>query len=671
MSEESRKRVAALFARNAPLREAIQNAIESKRLPETFGAVDANALLAELAGKRSAALEGIDRTSMQLEAIVRRVGRPPLLVAGGRIVLDDLKTDLTDLPPDIGGLLKGIEPWVDSVGRVEFINHTMAWGGTGWVVERKGELGLVVTNRHVAALLARRQADGTGVFLRSPVTGVLYGAQIDFNEEIGATPLQARAAPVTEIRYLADDAAADVAILAIRVPAGAGWDPSPILLAEVEADHSDLVAVVGFPAWDSRNDANDMARYFKDLYEVKRVAPGRVIKPTAAAVLSHDCTTLGGNSGSVLLGLECRKAVGLHFAGEYGISNSAVGVTTLKGLLAGQTTGVRARPGLSAGMAAKKDEARADGVHDATHFDGREGFNETFLGSSPALATRWPSIDEAVTGALAVPSDASPEKPQELRYQHFGVKFSATRGVPVVTAVNIDGEKPIRIKRANDKWFFDGRIPLDLQHGQKAYADRSIDRGHMVRREDPNWGDQAVAGMANGDTFHYTNATPQHARLNEGKTLWQGLENYILDSTRTHGFRANVFTGPVLRADDPDLADSFKVPLEFWKVVAMAANDTGSALHVTAYLLSQGQLIRQLLEARAAAGIHTEAVEGFVLGPYRTFQIAVADLEKATGLDFGDLRQADAFAKQAKSEAVVSRTMPMVRPLGVLEDILL
>ena len=43
---------------------------------------------------------------------------------------------------------------------------------------------------------------------------------------------------------------------------------------------------------------------------------------------------------------------------------------------------------------------------------------------------------------------------------------------------------------------------------------------------------------------HYTNAAPQHSLLNQGKQLWQGLKNYILNSARTHGFKACVVTAP-------------------------------------------------------------------------------------------------------------------------------
>jgi endonuclease G len=111
--------------------------------------------------------------------------------------------------------------------------------------------------------------------------------------------------------------------------------PDPIPLAAKEAVDQELVALIGYPAYDSRNDDNVMGRYFRDLYDVKRFAPGRVMKTTADSVLSHDCTSLGGNSGSSLVSLEQKAAVGLHFAGSYGISNSAVGITTIKQLLKG------------------------------------------------------------------------------------------------------------------------------------------------------------------------------------------------------------------------------------------------------------------------------------------------------------------------------------------------
>jgi endonuclease G len=31
------------------------------------------------------------------------------------------------------------------------------------------------------------------------------------------------------------------------------------------------------------------------------------------------------------------------------------------------------------------------------------------------------------------------------------------------------------------------------------------------------------------DTFHFTNCCPQHERFNQGKNLWAGLEDYLLN----------------------------------------------------------------------------------------------------------------------------------------------
>ena len=260
-------------------------------------------------------------------------------------------------------------------------------------------------------------------------------------------------------------------------------------------------------------------------------------------------------------------------------------------------------------------EGTSDGTHEADFFDGRAGYDPSFL--ADGLDAPWPGLPAAVEQELAEPTDGTDENRHELRYTHFGVKYHSARRQPLMTAVNIDGVRNVRIKRGRDKWFLDSRIPLSVQLDQDDYADPEIDRGHMVRREDPNWGDDVVQGqngpesataqLANDDTFHYVNAALQASDLNQGAQLWQGLENYLLDSVRTKGFRLCVFTGPVLRDDDPDLAPGLQVPREFWKVAAMVNAETGK-LHATAYLLSQGDMIRDLLETavahRGRRGLH-------------------------------------------------------------------
>ncbi|MGW6281329.1 DNA/RNA non-specific endonuclease [Kribbella sp. NPDC055071] len=597
----------------------------------------------------------------ELEAIVRRFGRPPLLVENDAVVMEALP----EFAAGTDALIKGVESYVKSVGRVEFINHEMDWGGTGWVIDEPTATSRVVaTNRHVAKLIAARVADGSGVFLRSPA-GILYKAQLDFKEEVHSDPGAATPVQVTSIRYLADDASPDVALLRIEGEPGL---PSALPLADEEAEAEQRVALIGYPAYDSRNDKNDQARYFQGLFGVKRFAPGLVMQALGGGqALSHDCTSLGGNSGSPLVSLENRKVVGLHFSGQYGVQNNAVGVGTLKRLLAGERPVV----GRNRGPIEKPSDEAKDGTHAPTFFSGREGYDPSFLGKK--LAAPWPGLDVDTEAELAQPSDGTAGAPFELRYTHFGVKYHRARRQPLMTAVNIDGEHSVRIKRTQDKWFADKRIPADIQLTQADYNDPQIDRGHMVRREDPNW-DVAATGIddatqlakdANADTFHYTNAALQHSQLNQGKQLWQGLENYILDNARTKGFKACVFTGPVLRADDPELVEGLAVPREFWKLVVMPAS-AGKKLHATAYLLSQGDLIRDLLEKRS----RVEAVEGFVLGPYRTFQIAIADLADATGYDLTTYIPADPFGRPRIGDESVSTREPVYAPLDSFEQII-
>lgn len=641
------------------LREAIERAVTSGELP------------ADLASPRSVdevgaggELESVLRVDA-LEAIVRRVGRPPLVVRNDGVELEDLP----DFPAGTDALIKGVERSVLSVGRVEFVNHSMAWGGTGWVVHEEDDgARIVATNRHVAKVVAQRGFDGSGVFLRSPTSGLRYGAEIDFKEEVGSNPGDARPVEVVAISYLADDASPDVALLRIT-----GDDlPSALPLAAAEAEADQLVALIGYPAYDSRNDPDDQARYFRDLYEVKRFAPGFVMQALGGRrALTHDCTSLGGNSGSPLISLADGTVVGLHFAGQYGVANSAVGVETLRRLIAGE------RPMLSAGAAVSqeqaKTEAASDGVHAPDFFDGREGYDPAFLGDG--LDAPWPGDPADLVPGLAHPSDEDPARPFELRYTHFGVKYHLDRRQPLLTAVNVDGEHPVRIKRGRDKWFRDQRIPIEAQLTREDYDDPEIDRGHMVRREDPNWDPAATspadvtprAQLANDDTFHYTNSALQHSKMNQGKQLWQGLENYLLDSARTEGFKACVFTGPIFRVDDPLLAAGLPVPQEFWKLVVMpaATDDGGTRLHATAYLLSQGELIRDLLEKRS----RVEGLEGFVLGAYRTFQVAIADLAEVTGLGLDHYVPFDPLGQSRIGTEAIDSGEPLFVPLDSFDEI--
>jgi endonuclease G len=599
---------------------------------------------------------------MFLEAIVRMAGRPPLVVRNdkveGKTSLIEDPSDPDAFPHDIADKITGVERFLPSVGRVEFVNHPQSWGGTAWVLPSDGNDLLIVTNRHVAVAVARRTHRGDGVFIFAPTSNARYGARFNTAEDPGTPANPDRRFQVEAFTYIADDLQADVAIARLRLPDAGSVLPLSLPLADTDTDRDELVAVVGYPAADPyRNDPTAMERYFRSLYDVKRFAPGRITAAAAGEVLSHDCTTLGGNSGSPVISLERDAVVGLHFAGQYGIANSAVRASTLRALMAGER-------GLVPGTAMPgEDQERRDPQRPAEHFDGRPGYDRHFLRVADVPLPTLPAHL-----ALARPSDATDTRPHELRYRHFSVLYSAAQKMPALCALNIDGAQMHPLKRRSISWGKDMRLPEAIQLGTDDYADPEIDRGHLVRRAATNWGPDAdVAKQSDADSFHYTVCAPQHSGLNRSQEMWLGLEDYILSSTVTHGFRANVMAGPVFAPDDPPLETSgATIPMAYWKLVIMLAEDEDEVLrpHATAYVLSQGPLIHDMLDRRG----RSESVEGFAFGAFRTFQVRIGDLAETLGYDFGDLPRYDPLARRVdRSEAAV---LP-VRPVDSPEDIVL
>jgi endonuclease G, mitochondrial len=280
--------------------------------------------------------------------------------------------------------------------------------------------------------------------------------------------------------------------------------------------------------------------------------------------------------------------------------------------------------------------AGAGGVEAITidpNYGDRQGYDPQFLGAEVG-AVPLPALSAELVPLAAINSLATGERRYVLPYHHFSVVLNKQRGLAFYTAVNIDGASGVRLRRERDRWSFDPRVSQDQQTGEQVYRDNPLDRGHLVRRLDPAWGPSAgAAKLANDDTFHFTNCTPQHHDFNAGQTLWAGLEDYILDNADNRNFRVNVFTGPVLAADD-DRYRGVQLPRQFWKVVAMVKQD--GALSATAYLLSQDQLIKGL----------EITPEAFSYGAYRTYQVPVRHVEDLTSLSFGSLADADPLGRQ-------------------------
>ncbi|MBL7490829.1 DNA/RNA non-specific endonuclease [Frankia sp. AgB1.9] len=297
-----------------------------------------------------------------------------------------------------------------------------------------------------------------------------------------------------------------------------------------------------------------------------------------------------------------------------------------------------AGPGLP--PAAEEEAVRID-----PDYTNRVGYDEDFLGSGHrvALPTLHPDqVPLAAVNQLAT----GQQPPYVLPYHHFSVVLNRQRRLAFFTAVNIDGATAARLQREPDRWSFDPRVPEDEQTGEQVYRDNPLDRGHLVRRLDPAWGaTRAQAKLANDDTFHFTNCTPQHADFNENQTTWAGLEDYILENADNQDFKVTVFAGPVLSDDDQPYRGVL-LPRQFWKIAVMVTAAGG--LSATGYLLSQADLIRGLEITPAA----------FSYGAYSTYQVPLARIASLTGLSFGALTASDPLDRLETTEATREITHP-------------
>ena len=281
-------------------------------------------------------------------------------------------------------------------------------------------------------------------------------------------------------------------------------------------------------------------------------------------------------------------------------------------------------------------------------YDDRNGYLPDFLGVGENFRIPLPllkDLDDHVKIARA------PEgSPFELRYQNFSVMMSRSRRLCCVSAVNIDGAATFyHPKRPG--WLLDPRIDSDLQvDGDSFYLPSIFDRGHMVRRLDPVWGEESAALLANRDTHHYTNACPQEHSFNDGD--WGNLEDWILSQEQSRNSKGSVFTGPLFHADDP-VYHGVAVPVLYYKIIAVV-DDATSELSVTAFRLDQSGV----MPTREGA---SEPESAFDPGDFPVNQVTVAELEKNGIMDFGRLKTHDVLASIPIPDAAFtgSREIPL------------
>jgi len=474
--------------------------------------------------------------------------------------------------------------------------------------------------------------------------------EFDFEDGPDGQPRQSRNfAFAPDALFIADEAL-DFAIVAVDPSASAlaGYGFNPLIEAEGKAIIGEFVTIVQHP----RGERKQVALRDNRIVDV------------VEEMLHYEADTEPGSSGSLVFNDQW-ETVALHHASvpregqEGGVINEGIRISRVIGRLreaAAQEPNQLLAPVLSPdtnrpapiaitattlpssnGVAPEKIEIDPD-------YSNRKGYDPSFLGEGKR-SVPLPELSEGLVAEATPRTDAEGE--YVLPYHHFSLVMSKERKLAIFTAVNIDGASAQRIRRDPDRWSLDPRLPIELQTGEAVYRDNDLDRGHLVRRLDPAWGEDGAAKAANDDTFHFTNCAPQHSDFNQNATTWAGLEDYILDSADNEEFKVSVFSGPVFSDQDPDYR-GVKLPRQFWKVVAMAKSP--GLLSATAYLLSQESLMGDLKEAAAVE-------EEFTFGAFGTFQIPVGEVERITGLDFGSLRNFDPLGAQETTRVTPRRVV--------------
>ncbi|NVO58202.1 DNA/RNA non-specific endonuclease [Rhodobacteraceae bacterium B1Z28] len=345
-------------------------------------------------------------------------------------------------------------------------------------------------------------------------------------------------------------------------------------------------------------------------------------------------------------------------------------------------------------------------------FSDRRGYLPDFI---PGFHVPLPQLGPGLRDDAAPLLDPVPgANPFELKYHHFSVVTNKRRRLAFFTACMIDGKTAKSIGRSSrnisdlqatdrglaetvagldgaeaDSWSTDNRIDRSHYSGDEIYKKqkvpgfpnpRSKDRiarmfqkGHLVRRLDPAWGDDNRALAAELDTFFWTNAAPQVGFFNQGTAdeeqpgtgkgnLWRAAENYVLRNAVAEDQRVVSFTGPVFSDDDRPFRH-IRIPGKFFKITVWAEN---GQLRSLALLVDQSQVFdawpesfgtQEFLDTATEAEAFLDANE---LSRVQEFLSTIEEIEDLTELNFGTaVRAADVRKGQGSAVVETDDDLPL------------
>ncbi len=299
---------------SSTLLERAERALGGQPVEEAVGKVRAIIGLPSVPDSERSAQAALDKlhageapTAMELaalELVVRMMRPAPLSRAGDLDALPSAPGSSTYNPETVAlweHFRAVVKPFLYSIGRLDRTTGANRETGTGFLVADD----LLVTNRHVLGQLS-------------------YGAEVieegqavvRFNQEFGS-PEPAEAA-FAIVGVVGVHPTLDMALLRVALPQPR---PVPTLDGTPIAARAE-VAAIGYP-WRDPTSPLFAQAIFGNHYGVKRAAIGEILD-AGPERLFHDCSTLGGNSGSPLFSLASGSVVGLHYSGLFMYRNEGI-----------------------------------------------------------------------------------------------------------------------------------------------------------------------------------------------------------------------------------------------------------------------------------------------------------------------------------------------------------